>query len=64
MKILISETDGYQTFVETTIPSYDVGKLSVKFYTKWKHAKEPEEYQKKFEMFLTSEELNKLRISI
>ena len=41
MKILISDTDGYQTFIETSIPSYDIGKLSVTFYTKWKGAKNP-----------------------
>lgn len=64
MKILISDTDGYQTFVETSIPSYDIGKVSVIFYTKWKGAKNPNEYQKKFEMYLTHEELNKLRIAV
>jgi hypothetical protein len=64
MKILISETDGYQTFIETSIPSYDIGKISVTFYTKWKDAKKPNEYHKKFQMFLTNEELNRLRISI
>lgn len=64
MKILISNNDGYQTFIETTIPAYDIGKISVIFYTKWKEAKNPNEYHKKFEMFLTSEELNRLRISI
>lgn len=64
MKILISDNDGYQTFIETTIPGYDIGKISVIFYTKWKEAKNPNEYHKKFEMFLTSEELNRLRISI
>lgn len=64
MKILISETDGYQTFVETTIPAYDIGKVSVIFYTKWKGAKNPKEYQKKFELYVTPEELNRLRISI
>jgi len=64
MKILISDTDGYQTFIETTLPSYDIGKTYVVFYTKWKHAKDPTQYHKKFEMFLTNEELNRLRISI
>ena len=64
MKILISETDGYEIYIETTQPSYDIGKSSVIFYTKWRDAKNPEQYQKKFEMFLSPEELNKLRISI
>jgi hypothetical protein len=64
MKILISDNNGYQTFVETTIPAYDIGKVSVIFFTKWKESKNPNEYQKKFEMFLTPEELNRLRISI
>jgi len=64
MKILISDNDGYQVFVETTMPSYDIGKLGVIFYTKWKDAKDPNQYQKKFEMFLTPAELNKLRIGI
>jgi hypothetical protein len=64
MKILISDTDGYQTFVETTIPAYDIGKISVIFYTKWKGAKNPNEYHKKFELYVTPEELNRLRISI
>jgi hypothetical protein len=64
MKILVSDTDGYQTFIETSIPSYDIGKVAVTFYTKWKGAKNPSEYHKKFEMFLTTEELSRLRISI
>ena len=62
MKHLISDTNGYQVYVETIKPSYDIGKSSVVFYTKWKDSKNPEEFQKKFEMLLSDEELNWLRI--
>jgi len=64
MKIQISNNNGYRTFVETKVPSYDVGKVSVSFYTKWTDAKNPNEYHKKFEMFLTSDELKTLRNNI
>lgn len=64
MKILLSDNNGYQVFVETSLPSYDIGKQSVIFYTKYKDSKNPNEYQKKFELYLTNEELNRLRIAI
>ena len=64
MKTLLSDNNGYQVFVETSLPSYDIGKQSVIFYTKYKDSKNPNEYQKKFELYLTNEELNRLRIAI
>jgi len=60
MKKLISDTDGYKVFVEVIYPSSNIEKIAVIFYTRWQNAKNPEEYQKKFEMFLTENELANL----
>jgi len=62
MKILVSDNEGYEVYLEVSTPSY--GKTGVIFYTKYKNAKNPDLYQKKFEMYLTPDELSKFRVSI
>jgi len=61
MKTLISNTNGYEVLVELDKNAYNIGKQSVIFYTRWNDAKNPDELQKKFEMFLTDSELKKLK---
>jgi hypothetical protein len=61
MKTLISNNNGYEVLVELNTPSYDIGKQSVIFYTRWNDAKNPNELQKKFEMFLSESELKTLK---
>lgn len=64
MKILISETEGYQIFIEKSLPTYDIGKTYVAFYSKYVNSKNKDEYERKFEMYLTDNELEKLQLGL
>lgn len=61
MKTLISENGAYKLYAEIVEPVRDMGKVQLKFTSQWTDAKNPNEFQTKFEAILSKEELGRLR---
>lgn len=61
MKTLISDTNGYQLYVETRDYLKSNGNKQLRFITVWDDAKDPTGEQVKFEMILTPEQRQKLK---
>lgn len=60
MKQLISENAGYKVFAELTEVVNPKGQFALRFLTEWDDATNPEP-QQKFIMFVTKDELQKLK---
>lgn len=60
---MLSDCDGCQVFIEVKKIS-SVNKNAVIFYTKWLDAKNPDEFHKKFEFYLSDGELMNLKDSL
>lgn len=61
MKTLLSKNGDYSLFVEIIKPIRDTGKVQLKFTSQWTDAKNPHEFQNKFDAMLTAEELQRLK---
>lgn len=60
---MLSDCNGYQVFMEVKKIS-SINKNAVIFYTKWLDAKNPDEFHKKFEVYLSDGELVNLKDSL
>jgi hypothetical protein len=61
MKTTIIDNDGYRYLVEIKKIDYPKGYRHLKFSTEWDGARRDGSEQKKFEMFLTEEQLSNLK---
>lgn len=61
MRTLISNNNGYKTYVEKNDYLRSNGNKQIRFLTVWEDAKDPTGEQVKFEMFLTPEQQKKLK---
>lgn len=61
MKTLLSNNDGYQTFVEVNEVLKPEGSKRLSFYTKWNKSKDPEGKIYKYELTLDDNQLKVLQ---
>jgi hypothetical protein len=61
MKTLISNNGGYKLYAEIVKPVRDVGQVQLRFTSQWNTAKNPDEFQTRFETMLTVKELSVLK---
>lgn len=61
MKTLLSNNDGYETFIEVNEVLKPEGSKQISFHTKWNKAKDPEGKMYKYELTLDDNQLKVLQ---